>query len=95
MDQRGIRAPIGNSRLLPIYPSRPGNHSSRATVGSEWVVMRWIPDFSSLNLGYAEYYAPHSITPYTTVQPKTMQYIHDLSDTKLFLRTVSWFFTSY
>ena len=61
----------------------------------QWVVTRWIPGFSSLlqrerNSSYATY----SITPYTTVQPKTLQYVHDLSDTKLFLRTVTWFFTS-
>lgn len=60
----------------------------------QWVVTRWIPGFSSLlqrkrNSGYATY----SVSPYTTVQPKTLQYVHDLSDTKLFLRTVMWFFT--
>jgi hypothetical protein len=60
----------------------------------QWVVTRWIPGFSSLlRNGKNPAYASHSITPYTTVQPKTMQYIHDLSDTKLFLRTVSWIFT--
>jgi hypothetical protein len=51
----------------------------------QWVVTRWIPGFSSLLLGGKHAgYATHSITPYTTVQPKTMQYIHDLSDTKLY-----------
>ena len=61
----------------------------------QWVVTRWIPGFSSLLLGGKNpAYASHSITPYTTVQPKTMQYIHDLSNTKLYLRTVSWIFTS-
>jgi hypothetical protein len=59
------------------------------------VVTRWIPGFSSLlQEGKNTSYAAHSITPYTTVQPKTMQYIHDLSDTKLFFSTVSWVFTS-
>jgi hypothetical protein len=61
----------------------------------QWVVTRWIPGFSSLLLEEKNSgYATHSLTPYTTVQPKTMQYIHDLSDTKLFFSTVSWVFTS-
>jgi hypothetical protein len=52
-------------------------------------VTRWIPGFSSLLLGGKNSgYASHSISPYT------MQDIHNLSDTKLCLRTVSWFFTS-
>jgi len=60
----------------------------------QWVVTRWIPGFSMLlSHPHNTAYATHSLTPYTTKQPSTMQYVHDLTDTRLFLRTVSWVFT--
>lgn len=64
-------------------------------IAPQWVVTKWIPGFSALlreqrNVAYAEY----SMTPYTSVQPKKMPYIHDLTDSQLFMRTVSWIFTA-
>lgn len=60
----------------------------------QWVITRWIPGFSSLlDSAHNAAYATHSITPQTSRQPYTVQYVHDLTDTRLYLRTVSWVFT--
>ena len=65
-------------------------------LGPQWTVTQWTPAFSGLlrnqtHAGYAVHSMASSLPQVSQMHP--MQYIHDLSATKLFLRTVAWVFT--